>query len=351
MLLLHRIDYGYLNTTYSQFRAVGIASSAGADRSATNLSRSGVAQRDTGARRVALVDDVPSCDICDHVSMGNPRFDQWRIAATLTMLMEAKGLSLREAARITQSKKDTLARMLNAEVYRYDPPKVLGIAQLLGATAEVAQELFNLAVQTHDTDATGYRPTGSGNAEWLSPFASIEAEATSLDIYESEYITGLLQTIAYMKAVNEVDPMLTLDWAAKVIELKLKRQKLAWGPARVGSALQMRLILNEPCLLRIKGADLYEEQIAHLKDMVERHGIGIYVLPIARGFHSSMQAAYSIMGFSYPVNMNLVYLESHLGDEYREDRKSVDHSRKLFTATLTKCVELGEYLHADQGVA
>jgi hypothetical protein len=283
--------------------------------------------------------------------MGNPRFDQWRIAATLTMLMEARGLSLREAARITQSKKDTLGRMLNADIDRYDPPKVFGIAQLLGATMEVAQELFNLAVQTHDLDATGYRPIGSTSGEWLSPFASIEAEATRLDIYESEYVTGLLQTIAYMKEVNQSDPTLTPDGADKIVDLKLKRQKLSWGPDREGPKLQMRLILNESCLLRIKGLALYDEQTEHMLCMAARHEIGIYVLPLSQGFHASMQAAYSIMGFSYPVNMNLVYLESHLGDEYREDRKSVDHTRKLFTTTLTKCVELGAYLHADQGVA
>ncbi|WP_091040616.1 Scr1 family TA system antitoxin-like transcriptional regulator [Glycomyces harbinensis] len=283
--------------------------------------------------------------------MGKPRFDQWRIAATLTMLMEARGLSLREAARITQTKKDTLGRMLSAEIYRYDPPKVFGVAQLLGASIEVAQELFNMAVQTHDTDATGYRPMSSGSAEWLSPFASIEAEATYLDIYESEYITGLLQILLYMKEVNRVDPTLTAEWAAKIIDLKLRRQKLAWGSERPGGALAMRLILNEPCLLRIKGTSFFDAQISHLLEMVRRHEIGIYVLPLSRGFHSSMQASYSIMGFSHPVSMNLVYLESHLGDEYREDRKSVDHSRKLFTTTLTECVELGEYLHADQGLA
>lgn len=283
--------------------------------------------------------------------MGIPRFDQWRISATLNMLMEAKGLTLREAARITQTKKDTLGRMLGGEIHKYDPPKVFGVAQLLGASTEVAQELFNLAVQTHDTKASGYRPTGAGGAEWLSPFASVEAEATRLDIYESEYITGLLQTRKYMEAANLTDPTLTPEQAEKNIEIKLKRQELAWGPVREGPPLEMRVILNEPCLLRIKEADFYDEQVAHLLEMTERHEIGVYILPMSRGLHSSMQAAYSIMGFQHPANMRIVYFESHLGDEYREDRKSVDHSRKLFTTTLTECVELGEYTNADRGVA
>jgi transcriptional regulator with XRE-family HTH domain len=283
--------------------------------------------------------------------MGIPRFDQWRISATLNMLMEAKGLTLREAARITQTKKDTLGRMLKGEIQKYDPPKVFGVAQLLGASPEVAQELFNMAVQTHDNKATGYRPSAAGGGEWLSPFASVEAEATRLDIYESEYITGLLQTRRYMEEVNRVDPMLSPEEDEKNLEIKIKRQELAWGPGRVDSRLEMRTILNEACLLRIKGTDLYDEQMAHLLEMIDRHEIGIYVLPLSRGLHSSMQAAYSIMGFNHPVNMNIVYLESHLGDEYREDRKSVDHSRKLFTTTLTECVELGEYANADGGVA
>lgn len=283
--------------------------------------------------------------------MGIPRFDQWRISATLNMLMEAKGLTLREAARITQTKKDTLSRMLGGEIQKYDPPKVFGVAQLLGASAEVAQELFNLAVQTHDTKATGYRPTGSGGAEWLSPFASVEAEATRLDIYESEYITGLLQTRRYMEEVNRVDPMLSPEEDRKNLEIKLKRQELAWGVDREGPPLEMRAIFNEACLVRTKGTDLYDEQVAHLLEMTERHEVGIYILPLSRGLHSSMQAAYSIMGFRHPANMRIVYLESHLGDEYREDRMSVDHSRKLFTTTLTECVELGEYADADRGVA
>jgi hypothetical protein len=242
--------------------------------------------------------------------------------------------------------------MLNGDISEFDPPKLMGIALKLGASMEVAQELFDLAVSSRNADVSGYQQAQQpGVPSWFSPFIPIEAEATSLDIFESSYITGLLQTRAYMEAVAAAHPFLTAEEEKASLNVKLKRYEAAFGASRNGPPPAMRVVHDEACLLRLEGTALYDEQIDHLLDMSDRFDIGVYVLPRRAGIHPAMEGSFSIMGFSHPAEFQIAYAGTQMSAQYEQDRQVIARLCKLFSVTLTKCVELREHLNADQRVA
>lgn len=106
----------------------------------------------------------------------NLRFDAWVIVNTLNRLYEKHHFpSLREGARFLYMHKDTLSRTLKGTTQQFDPSRVQGMAIRLGASVGVAQQLFDLAAQTHNTNASGFQEDPGANLPAKdSPFGLIE---------------------------------------------------------------------------------------------------------------------------------------------------------------------------------
>jgi hypothetical protein len=244
--------------------------------------------------------------------------------------------------------KDTLARILDGTTQQFDPLKIQGMAKRLGSSDEVADQLFEIAGQTHDHHASGYQvPSNPGNEHADSPFALIESGADRIDIYEDNFVPALFQTQEYMAALSKDNPFSTDSGSRRAQVARLARQTEVLG----GEAPEVRAVLNEHCLLRIAHEPFFERQIGHMIDLTERYNLGIYVLPLARGVHPAMSGAFMIMGFSNPVDLEVVYLESYAGSEWVEARDPVQQFRKLFKATLQPSVELGAYLDGSERMA
>lgn len=279
----------------------------------------------------------------------NLRFDVWAIHMTLNKLYDAHGFSSeREGARFLRMNHSTLGRMLDGTTQQFDPLKVKGMAIHLGASLEVADQLFELAAQTHNIGASGFQePSNPGKQHVDTPFGLIESGADRIDIYEDNLIPGPLQLVDYMDALVKDNPFATEEGARRSKADRLRRQEAIFGE----DSPDMRVALNEHALLRIAQEPFYERQIEHMLDLTERYNLGIYVLPIARGLHPAMSGAFMIMGFSNPVDLEVAYLESYAGREWVEELEAVAQFRKLFKAILQRCEELGAYLNGRQQVA
>jgi hypothetical protein len=284
----------------------------------------------------AIISDMPA----------NPRFDQWLIVNTLNRLYDKHNFpSLREGARFLYMHKDTLDRMLKGTTQQFDPSKVQGMAMRLGASVGVAEQLFELAAQTHDINASGFQE-GAGLAGQAkdSPFALIELGAKRMDVYEEGIVHGLLQTREYAQQVVRTHPLTRPDRWQRSVDNRLERQRIAFEE---GDPPEMRVIQNEQSLLRIKGTDLYEPQIEHMLALVERYEIGIYVLPISCGIPAAQLGSFTIMGFDHPEGFELAYVPSVAGAQWLENRVVIDQCRKLLKVTLSQCIDLGAYANAD----
>lgn len=279
--------------------------------------------------------------------MAKQRFDAWVLSAILRKLYDRhKFESMRQGARFVFANKDTLNRWLSGETQIFDPPKVYGVAGRLGASEEMAQLLFELAVQTHNTDTSGYHQAAHPSG-WkvASPFAVLEATASRLDIYEDTMITGLLQIPAYIKAMGRSSPLSTPEHSEGVMRYKLDRQAEVFSDPP-----EMRIVMNEQALLRIAHEPFYDAQIRHMLDMSERHEIGIYVLPLAAGLYPTLAGSFTILGFDNPSEREFVFIEAYSMD-WVEDRNALAKFHKLFNGTLQQVIELGAYVNADRAMA
>jgi hypothetical protein len=279
----------------------------------------------------------------------NPRFDAWVIRMTLNKLYDAHGFaSEREGARYLEMNRTTLGRLLDGTTQQFDPLRVKGMATHLGASVAVADQLFKLAAQTHNEDASGYlRRTNSGDQHFGSLFGLLEVEADRIEIYEDNLIPGPLQLLEYMEALSTDNPFSTEEGARRLRADRMERQAMLFGE----DAPDMRAVMNEHALLRIANESFYERQIDHMMSLIERHNIGIYILPLSAGLHPAMSGAFRILGFSNPVDLEVVYLESYAGNEWVEELEAVAQFRKLFKVILQRCVELGAYLDGQHQVA
>ncbi|GAB4006609.1 helix-turn-helix transcriptional regulator [Glycomyces albus] len=278
----------------------------------------------------ATMTDMPS----------NPRFDSWVIRMTLNQLYEQHGFdSTREGARFLFMNKSTLDRILTGKTMRHDPTRIQGMAKRLGASDAVANQLFELAVQTHSNDASGFRHSRRpGEVSKGSPFSMVEAAADRLDIYEDNLVTGLLQTVEYMRALIESSPFVDSEAQARgIIDYKQNRQRAVFGD---GNPPEMRVVLNEHVLQQMKHLPLYGAQIAHLRKITDQYDIGVYIHPTAAGLNPAESGAFTLMGFDNPVDLEVAFLDAYAGGSWVEDRDSIKQFRKLFKVILQRSVEL-----------
>lgn len=156
-------------------------------------------------------------------------------------------------------------------------------------------------------------------------------------------VTGLLQTEAYMEAQKRADPLSTEEEIPGVKRYKLHRQEKRFGEGGKGGP-ETRVVMAEQCLAGIKGEDFYEGQVEHMLDLVERQGIGIYILPMNHEANRLLTRPFTIMGFDNPGPWDVVFMESYQGSEWAESREAVEGCRRLYTFVLKACTELGVYV-------
>jgi len=104
--------------------------------------------------------------------------------------------------------------------------------------------------------------------------------------------------------------------------------------------------LTEPALTLTRpvgGEATLKAQIEHLRSLAQRDYIEIKVLPWAVGAHAAMAGAFRILDFDDAEDPDVVYLESHVGALYLEERAEVDEYRRIFQLIRKEAVPVQEY--------
>jgi hypothetical protein len=182
---------------------------------------------------------------------------------------------------------------------------------------------------------------------WFSRFVQLEASASSIDIYEDVYVTGLFQTPAYANAILGASPLLTAETLPRTLALRAQRQGLSLN--RDGGPPRMRVIQAEHSLARLANTSLYEPQLDWLSELNEREEINIYVLS-SDGISPSMGISYSILSFDSAKEPDVIYEENMFGAQYEAEPSRVAQGRTLFSTTLALVKTLEEWResHADR---
>ncbi|MER5437240.1 helix-turn-helix transcriptional regulator [Streptomyces sp. NPDC002790] len=230
----------------------------------------------------------------------------------------AAGASLEDAARALRVKTLTIRRLEKAEV-ALKPLYVEKLLETFGADRQEIDEFVDLAERANEPGWWhSYRDAVPG---WFTAYVSLETDAKTLRTYEPQYVTGLLQTPDYARAVLRGGlPNGSEEDLDRRVELRLRRQ----GLLDKEDAPTLWVVMEEAVLHKEVGsADVMREQIERLLDLSELAHISLDVVPFSAGAHVGACAPFTYFRFEEPELPDIVYSELLSASVYLDQRADV----------------------------
>ncbi|MFF1400129.1 helix-turn-helix domain-containing protein [Streptomyces sp. NPDC058287] len=228
------------------------------------------------------------------------------------------GASLEDAARALRVKTLTIRRLEKAEV-ALKPLYVEKLLETYGADRQEIEEFVDLAEQANEPG--WWHSYRDAVPSWFTAYVSLETGAKTLRTYEPQYVTGLLQTPDYARAVLRGGlPNGSEEELARRVELRLHRQSLLERE----DAPTLWVVMEEAVLHRAVGSpDVMREQIERLLDVSELAHISLDIVPFTAGAHVGACAPFTYFRFEEPELPDIVYSELLSASVYLDQRVDV----------------------------
>ncbi|WP_406723710.1 helix-turn-helix transcriptional regulator [Streptomyces sp. GD-15H] len=161
--------------------------------------------------------------------------------------------------------------------------------------------------------------------EWFDRLVGLQEAAATIRTFEIQYVSGLLQTAAYTRAVVERGlPNASAGEVLRRVELRMRRAELL---LREG-APQLWAVIDESVLLRVLGSvEVMREQLEHLARMAERPNVTVQIVPLSVTNASAPAIPVTYLrcgGLDLP---DVVYLEHIKSANFLEDRDETEEYR------------------------
>jgi transcriptional regulator with XRE-family HTH domain len=266
----------------------------------------------------------------------SPTVRRRRLRYELRRLRDEHGLTIEQVQEASGGdiKAPSISRWENGErsVRPTDLRLLLDIYQVDGERREA---LLTLSRQAKERG--WWQSYGSAIPQWFQVYVGLEAEASSVRVYESELVHGLLQTADYYRAFLRAAPAAAADDEAdRKIEVRLARQErlTAEDPPEYWA------VLNEAVIRRVVGgAEVMRGQLGHIADMAGLPHVNVQVLPFGAGVHPAMDGSFEILGFPEPGDPDVVYLENQAGSLYLEEQPEIDRYARMFSHLMAKALD------------
>ncbi|HEY2242181.1 MAG TPA: helix-turn-helix transcriptional regulator, partial [Streptosporangiaceae bacterium] len=155
---------------------------------------------------------------------------------------------------------------------------------------------------------------------------SLEDEASTILVYETNFITALLQSRRYAWELVSSRTDARLDLVQRTVDLRLARQHVLDRT----NAPQLDVVLDEASLRRaVSSHDVMREQCELLIDQASRPNISLRVLPFGAGVHQAMGFPFQIFEFA-DDDPQLVSVELLSRREILESAEEVGRYRAAF---------------------
>jgi transcriptional regulator with XRE-family HTH domain len=209
------------------------------------------------------------------------------------------------------------------------------LLDIYGVDGERREALLTLARQAKERG--WWQSYGSAIPQWFQVYVGLEAEASSVRVYEAELVHGLLQTPGYYRAFLQAAPAAAVDAEAdRKIEVRLARQERLTGD----DPPEYWAVLNEAVIRRVVGgAQVMREQLVHIAEMAGLPHVNVQVLPFSAGVHPAMDGSFEILGFPEPGDPDVVYLENQAGSLYLEEQPEIDRYARMFSHLMAKALD------------
>jgi transcriptional regulator with XRE-family HTH domain len=236
-------------------------------------------------------------------------------------LQEARqhaGLSLDDAAKALRVTPLTIRRLEKAEVGL----KILYVEKLLETYGAGRQEIDEFVTLAERANEPGWwHPYRDVMPSWFTAYVSLETGARTLRTYEPHYVTGLLQTPGYARAVLRGGfPNDGEDDLDRRVELRLRRQGLLTKP----DAPTLWVVMEEAVLHRVVGGpEVMRDQIDRLLEASELEHVSVDIVPFDAGAHVGACAPFTYFRFEERELPDIVYSEILSASVYLDQRADV----------------------------
>jgi hypothetical protein len=267
------------------------------------------------------------------IESATPALCRVHLATELRRLRIAAGMTSTDVVGRLAWGGSKLTRLETAENGVVDPADVIALCGIYGADRDTSALLESYAKVTKTKkdwwQVPEYRqaiPPG------FKAYLGLEAIASSLHNYESEFVPGLLQTEDYVRAIHQrAHEGLSVEEIDRLVAVRMTRQEVL---SREDSPLRFAAIINEAVLHRRVGSDtVMRAQLAHIAELAfSTPNIRVQVVPYRVGAHPGMNGAFTILQFNEQNALTpIVYLEN-LADEWVTRREGpVSKFEEAFT--------------------
>lgn len=248
-----------------------------------------------------------------------------RLGLFLEQLRFDADLHLRDGAELLRVKDPTMSRYETGHI-RPGWPALQALLGLYEANADQRAEAAQLWEDAGEPATKVVTPAGSSKP--FRAYLRAEAEADNERMVTPLAIPGLLQTVAYARAINASGRQFhASERTERYVSARMSRQARLTEP----SPLKLHALIDEAVIRRVVGSPaVMVEQLKHLLDMGERDNVTIQVLPFDGGSYGTMEGAFMILGYPGDDDMPAVYLEYVGGGAWVENESDVGRFSAMF---------------------
>ena len=244
------------------------------------------------------------------------------LGTRLRQLREAKGISREEAGELIRGSDSKISRIELGRV-SFKERDVADLLTLYGVVDR--EERAALLTLTRQANEPGWWHRYSDLLEsWFQAYLGLEQAASLLRIYELQWVTGLLQTEDYTRAIM-LAASKTRRFSPEEIDrrvaLRMQRQEILVRQ----SPTHLWVVEDELALRRqIGGPKVMRAQLEALIESADRPNITLQVLPFHIGWHPARGGAFIILRFPEPEVPDVIYTEQLTSALYMDKQDDVD---------------------------
>jgi len=234
------------------------------------------------------------------------------LGTQLRRLRESRGITAQEAARAIRGSESKISRIeLGRNAIR--EIDVLDLLTYYGVGAVEREQLLSLAEQANRPG--WWHRYNDILPDWFQSYVGMEEAATSIRVYEPQFVPGLLQTQQYTAAVLAVCDIPIGEAERHVILRKERQRRFTEG------RLKLWAVIEETALRRPVGSrQILRDQLRYLLSLTTKPNLTLQIIPYGTGGHA-VPSGFTILRFAEADLPDMAYLE-HLTSALYFDKKS-----------------------------
>jgi transcriptional regulator with XRE-family HTH domain len=271
-----------------------------------------------------------------------------KLGIELRLLREAAKLTADEAAAALETSASTISRSETGKV-NVHPRDVDAMLRLYGLTDERKREAL-VAIARKSRERGWWHEFRTVVSTDLANYMSIEYGASSIRIFQTLLVPGLLQTRDYTRSVAAVFPRAhTPETVEQLMEIRLRRQEMLLHKPE---PVPLHVVLDESVLHRpIGGAGVMRDQLVRLLDLATTEAVHLQILPYDVGAHIGLGGPFTLFGFAEPMDLDIVHVENHVNFILVDDEDDIRHYEIVFQRVQESALPEADSLALVQEIA